>query len=73
MISRQALLDGERKRLELSIDMTFEDETLAVMIGTVEAKMEAVELDATGTYLFVLRPGDDGWRIVTDMWRQHAS
>ena len=35
--------------------------------------MEAVELDATGTYLFVLRPGDDGWRIVTDMWRQHAS
>ncbi len=49
-----------------------DDETLAVMIGFVEAKIEAVGMDATGTYLFVLRPEDDGWEIITDMWHQHA-
>ncbi|WP_170336673.1 YybH family protein [Ruegeria arenilitoris] len=50
-----------------------DDETLAVMIGFVEAKIETVGMDATGTYLFVLRPEDDGWEIVTDMWHQHVS
>ncbi len=50
-----------------------DDETLAVMIGFVEAKIETVGMDATGTYLFVLRPEDDGWEIVTDMWHQHTS
>lgn len=49
-----------------------DDGTLAVMIGFVEAKIETVGMDATGTYLFVLRPEDDGWEIVTDMWHQHA-
>ncbi|WP_299891758.1 nuclear transport factor 2 family protein [uncultured Ruegeria sp.] len=49
-----------------------DDQTLAVMIGFVEAKIETVGMDATGTYLFVLRPEDDGWEIVTDMWHQHA-
>lgn len=58
-----------------TIDHLFvsEDETLAVMIGFVEAKVEAVGLDATGTYLFVLQPDDDGWEIVTDMWHQHVA
>ncbi|WP_299949595.1 nuclear transport factor 2 family protein [uncultured Ruegeria sp.] len=50
-----------------------DDETLAVMIGFVEAKIETVGMDATGTYLFVLRPEDDGWEIVTDMWHQHTN
>ena len=50
-----------------------DDETLAVMIGFVEAKIETVGMDATGTYLFVLRPEDDGWEIVTDMWHQHTA
>ena len=50
-----------------------DDATLAVMIGSVDAKIESAGLDATGTYLFVLRPKDDGWEIVTDMWHQHGT
>lgn len=49
-----------------------DDETLAVMIGFVEANIETIDMNATGTYLFVLRPEDDGWQIVTDMWHQHS-
>jgi ketosteroid isomerase-like protein len=57
-----------------TIDHLFvsDDETLAVMIGSVEAVVESVGMDATGTYLFVLEPQDDGWEIVTDMWHQHV-
>ena len=57
-----------------SVDTLFvsDDGTLAVMIGSVVAKMETVGLDATGTYLYVLQPGEDGWKVVTDMWHQHA-
>lgn len=57
-----------------TIDHLFvsDDETLAAMIGSVEAVVESVGLDATGTYLFVLEPDDDGWEIVTDMWHQHV-
>lgn len=47
------------------------DASLAVMIGSVEAKIETFDQDATGTYLFVLTPKDDGWEIVTDMWHEH--
>ena len=57
-----------------SVDTLFvsDDGTLAVMIGSVVAKMESVGMDATGTYLYVLKPTDDGWKDVTDMWHQHA-
>ncbi|WP_299733830.1 nuclear transport factor 2 family protein [uncultured Tateyamaria sp.] len=57
-----------------TIDHLFvsEDATLAVMIGSVDAVIESQGMDATGTYLFVLEPEDDGWEIVTDMWHQHA-
>ncbi len=57
-----------------TIDHLFvsEDATLAVMIGSVEAVIESQGMDATGTYLFVLEPEDDGWEIVTDMWHQHV-
>ncbi|WP_299602155.1 nuclear transport factor 2 family protein [uncultured Tateyamaria sp.] len=57
-----------------TIDHLFvsDDETLAVMIGSVDAKIESQGMDATGTYLFVLEPEDDGWEIVTDMWHQHS-
>lgn len=57
-----------------TIDHLFvsDDETLAVMIGSVEAVIESQGMDATGTYLFVLEPDDDGWEIVTDMWHQHG-
>lgn len=77
-------LDGPRALFEFvtandgkvthTIDHLFvsEDETLAVMIGSVEAVVESAGMDATGTYLFVLEPEDEGWEIVTDMWHQHA-
>jgi hypothetical protein len=43
------------------------------VIGSVEAVVEGAGMDATGTYLFVLEPDDDGWAIVTDMWHQHIA
>jgi len=49
-----------------------DDASLAVMIGSVEAKVEKVGMDATGTYLFVLRPYGKSWKITTDMWHQHV-
>ncbi|MEM9631343.1 MAG: nuclear transport factor 2 family protein [Pseudomonadota bacterium] len=57
-----------------TIDHLFvsEDATLAVMIGSVEAKIASAGMDATGTYLFVLEPEGDNWKIVTDMWHQHS-
>ncbi len=57
-----------------TIDNLFvaEDSSLAVMIGSVEAKIESVGMNATGTYLFVLQPDGTTWKIVTDMWHQHA-
>lgn len=76
-------LDGPRALFEFvaankgdvthTIDHLFvaDDASLAVMIGSVDAKIEKVGMDATGTYLFVLKPEDDGWEIITDMWHQH--
>lgn len=57
-----------------TIDHLFvsDDATLAVMIGSVDAEIKSKGMDATGTYLFVLRPEDDGWEIITDMWHQHT-
>ena len=42
------------------------------MIGSVEAKLEKIGMDATGTYLFVLKPDGSTWKIATDMCHQHA-
>lgn len=58
-----------------TIDHLFvsDDESLAVMIGSVVAKIESRGMDATGTYLFVLQPEDDGWEIAVDMWHQHKN
>lgn len=49
-----------------------DDGTMAVMIGSVKAKVEKVGMDATGTYLFVLKPQGSDWKIITDMWHQHT-
>ncbi len=50
-----------------------DDGTQAVMIGEAVIKVEAAGVDATGTYLFVLkRQGDNTWKIVTDMFHQHT-
>lgn len=35
--------------------------------------LHLMRMDAAATYLFVLRPDDDGWDIVTDMWHQHVA
>lgn len=57
-----------------TIDHLFvsDDNTLAVMIGSVKAVVESADMDATGTYLFVLTPQDEGWEIAVDMWHQHG-
>jgi hypothetical protein len=43
------------------------------MIGTAIAKVEEVGLDATGTYLFVMKKVNGDWKILTDMWHQHTT
>lgn len=65
---------SNKGRVVHTIDHLFvsDDASLAVMIGSVEAVIESKGMDATGTYLFVLKPEDDGWEIVTDMWHQHT-
>ena len=65
---------SQKGKVTHTIDHLFvsDDKSLAVMIGSVEAIVESTGLDATGTYLFVLHPEDDGWEIVTDMWHQHT-
>lgn len=50
-----------------------EDGSLAVMVGTAVVKVEEFNLDTTGTFLFVMKPDGDSWKIVTDMWHQHQS
>ncbi|MEM9605175.1 MAG: nuclear transport factor 2 family protein [Pseudomonadota bacterium] len=64
---------ANRGKVTHTVDTLFVagDASLAVMIGSVEAKLEAANLDATGTYLFVLEPNGDNWQVVTDMWHQH--
>ena len=50
-----------------------DDQTQAVMIGEAVIKVESAGMDATGTYLFVLkREGKTDWKIVTDMFHQHT-
>lgn len=68
-------LVGNEGKLTHTIDNMFisEDGLQAVMIGKTAVKIEKLELDATGTYLFVLKRTDDEWKIVTDMFNQHAS
>ncbi|GAA0410418.1 hypothetical protein GCM10009133_18700 [Cocleimonas flava] len=67
-------ITSNKGQVNHTIDNLFvsEDSSLAVMIGSVEAKLEKIGMDATGTYLFVLRPDGKTWKIVTDMWHQHA-
>ena len=57
-----------------TIDNLFvaDDSSLAVMIGSVEAKLEKIGMDGTVTYLFVPKPDGSTWKIATDMWHQHA-
>ncbi|WP_282095308.1 YybH family protein [Epibacterium ulvae] len=47
-----------------------DDETLAVMIGDVIAKVPSIGVDGAGTYLYVMDKIDGEWKIVGDMWNQ---
>ena len=48
-----------------------DDGSLAVMVGTAIIKVEEFNLDTTGTFLFVLKPVGESWKIAADMWHQH--
>lgn len=48
------------------------DGTQAVMIGDYDLNVKKVGVKATGTYLLVLKKADDKWKIVADMYNQHA-
>lgn len=50
-----------------------DDGTQAVMIGTYEVAIEKVGAESSGTYLFVLEQEGDGWKIVVDMFNEHAA
>jgi len=49
-----------------------DDGTQAVMIGQYDVNIEAVGKKATGTYLFVLEKDEGNWKIVVDMFNEHA-
>ena len=57
-----------------SFDQFFasQDGTQAVMIGGYDLDVEKAGVTAQGTYLFVMERTGDGWRIVADMFNQHA-
>lgn len=57
---------------DLDHSFVSDDGTLAVMIGDVFAKAEAIGVDAAGTYLYVLNKEAGDWKIVADMWNQHT-
>lgn len=69
----QFLIDNNGE-LTHTVDQLFvsDDGSQAVMIGTAEILVEQVEMKATGTYLFVLKPDGNNWKIATDMWHQHS-
>ncbi len=58
-----------------TVEHTFasEDGTQAVMVGQYDLKVEKVGVVASGTYQFVLARDGDSWKIVTDMYNQHAA
>lgn len=67
LAQNKGILTHSVDNLEIS-----EDGKLATMIGTAVIKVEAAGVDATGTYLFVMKREDSGnWVILTDMWHQH--
>lgn len=66
LASKNGVNDHSIDKLAIS-----DDGSLAVMVGTAIIKVEEFNLDTTGTFLFVLKPHGDSWKIVTDMWHQH--
>lgn len=46
------------------------DASQVIVVGSVDAKVESVGMDATGVCLFVLKLDGDTGTIVTVMWHQ---
>ncbi len=65
-------MTGHKAQVTHDIDHLFvsQDETLAVMIGDVTARVDALDIDGQGTYLYVLGKDAEGWKILGDMWNQ---
>ncbi|AHD08862.1 YybH family protein [Phaeobacter gallaeciensis] len=65
-------MTGQNAEVTHDIDHLFvsDDETLAVMIGDVTAKVETLGIDGVGTYLYVLENAEGDWKIIADMWNQ---
>lgn len=67
LASKNAVNDHSIDKLVVS-----DDGSLAVMVGTAIVKVAEFNLDTTGTFLFVMKPEGDSWKIVSDMWHQHT-
>lgn len=67
-----SFMSGHNAEVTHDIDHLFvsDDETLAVMIGDVTAKVETLGIDGAGTYLYVLENSGGDWQIIGDMWNQ---
>lgn len=65
-------MSGHNAEVTHDIDHLFvsDDESLAVMIGDVNAKVDALGIDGGGTYLYVLDKEDGEWKVIGDMWNQ---
>lgn len=50
-----------------------DDGSQAVMVGQYKADIESVGAHSKGTYLFVLERVNDRWKIVIDMFNEHAA
>lgn len=65
-------MTGHKADVTHDIDHLFisDDETLAVMIGDVVAKVETLGINGAGTYLYVMDNVEGEWKIIGDMWNQ---
>lgn len=70
-------LSKNKGKLSHTLDQSFmsADGTQAVMIGTSTVSIESLGFGGTATYLLVMQRGnqDDEWKIVADMFNQHAN
>lgn len=46
---------------------------MAIMVGQYDLTVDKLEVVASGTYQFGLSRVDGEWKILTDMYNQHAA
>lgn len=58
-----------------TVDHTYvsADGTMAIMVGQYDLTVDKLEVVASGTYQFGLSRVDGEWKILTDMYNQHAA